>query len=111
MWNGTDWPEGAYLIDQLRGKWEAPELIRKARDFYNARTSPDNRGFLTGMKIEDKASGIGLIQTLKSEGGISVVGIPRSKDKVERANGVLMAIESGRVHLPKNKPWIKEYRA
>ncbi|MGL4757305.1 MAG: phage terminase large subunit [Aeromonadaceae bacterium] len=107
---GNVWPEGIYLLDQIRGKWEAPELLRVAKKFHDKHVDPNNIGYLRGMRIEDKASGTGLIQTLPSL-GVSVTGIPRSKDKVSRANDVLHHVESGRVHLPKNKPWLAEYRA
>lgn len=100
----------AYLLDQLRGKWEAPELIREARDFYQKHISPINRGFLRGMKIEDKASGTGLIQTLRKE-GVAVIPIQRSIDKVTRAMDVLPQIEAGLVHIPEHKSWSKEYLA
>lgn len=100
----------AYLLDQLRGKWEAPELIREARDFYQKHISPINRGFLRGMKIEDKASGTGLIQTLRKE-GVAVIPIQRSIDKVTRAMDVLPQIEAGLVYIPEHKPWSKEYLA
>lgn len=100
----------AYLLDQLRGKWEAPELIREARNFYQKHISPTNRGFLRGMKIEDKASGTGLIQTLRKE-GVAVIPIQRSIDKVTRAMDVLPQIEAGLVHIPEHKSWSKEYLA
>lgn len=100
----------AYLLDQLRGKWEAPELIREARDFYQKHISPINRGFLRGMKIEDKASGTGLIQTLRKE-GVAVIPIQRSIDKVTRAMDVLPQIEAGLVHIPEHKSWSKDYLA
>lgn len=97
----------AYLLDLLRGKWEAPDLIRQARFFWEKHRDPTNRGYLQAMKIEDKASGTGLIQTLKTE-GVPVIGIPRSKDKYTRALDVLAQIESGLVHLPKHLAFTKE---
>ncbi|MGL4600264.1 MAG: phage terminase large subunit [Plesiomonas sp.] len=107
---GRVWPEGIYLLDQVRGKWEAPDLIRVAREFYNKCIDPTNRGYLQCIKIEDKSSGTGLIQTLRQE-GVSVIGIPRDRDKVSRANDVLYHVQAGRVHLPKHAPWVKAYRA
>lgn len=91
----------AYLLDQIRGKWEAPDLIKQARAFWDLHKSPINRGFVRGMKIEDKASGTGLIQTLKME-GVPVIPIQRSVDKFTRALDVLPQIEAGLVHLPKD---------
>ena len=60
------------------------------------------------MKIEDKASGTGLIQTLKME-GVPVIPIQRSVDKFTRALDVLPQIEAGLVHLPKDAPWMPAY--
>nr|DAM87584.1 MAG TPA: Large Terminase [Caudoviricetes sp.] len=98
----------AYLLDQIRGKWEAPELIKQARAFWDLHKSPINRGVVRGMKIEDKASGTGLIQTLKME-GVPVIPIQRSVDKFTRALDVLPQIEAGLVHLPKDAPWMPAY--
>ena len=100
----------AYLLDSIRGKWEAPELIRQARSFWEKHRDPTNRGFLQSMKIEDKASGTGLIQTLKME-GVPVIGIPRSKDKYTRALDVLAQIEAGLVHLPKHRDFTRDLLA
>ena len=59
------------------------------------------------MKIEDKSSGTGLIQTLKAE-GVPVIGIPRSTDKFTRAQNVLAQIEAGLVHLPRHLAFTKD---
>lgn len=93
----------AYLIDLIRGKWEAPELLIQVKAFWEKHSN------CIALKIEDKSSGTGLIQNLERETVIPVVGIPRSTDKVERANGVLAYTESGRVHLPKNKPFMSDF--
>jgi hypothetical protein len=55
---------GAYLIDMVRGKWEAPELLHIARAFWNKHKAVQNMGTLRSFKIEDKVSGTTLIQTL-----------------------------------------------
>lgn len=102
-------PNGqAYLIDQVRGKWEAPELLTQARAFWNKHRAQPN-GMLRAMKIEDKVSGTGLIQTLQREGGIPVIDIQRDKDKLTRAMDVIPTIESGNVFLPSNAEWLAEY--
>ena len=100
--------EGAiYLIDQVRGKWEAPELETNTRAFYNKHKNLDGC-ICSGMYIEDKASGIGLIQTLKRT-GIPIVGIPRSTDKITRMHCGTPLIESGNVYLPEDAPWLSDY--
>lgn len=100
----------AVLIDQIRGKWEAPELLAQARAFYAKHKAAPSTGKLRAMKVEDKASGTGLIQTLKRE-GVPVIAIQRNTDKVTRAMDVLPMIESGNVLLPEDAPWLSEYLA
>ncbi len=61
------------------------------------------------MKIEDKASGTGLIQDMRVEGQVLVEGIERTKDKYTRVLDVVGYIEAGKVHLPKNAPWLNDF--
>jgi predicted phage terminase large subunit-like protein len=96
-----------YLIDQLRGKWESPELRTNARAFWNKHRAVQN-GILRAFKVEDKVSGTGLIQELKRE-GIPMIGIPRGTDKVQRANDAAPSVEAGLVYLPENAPWLSDY--
>ncbi len=97
-----------YLIDQLRGKWEAPELEVNAKAFYNKHRSLDGC-FCSAFNVEDKASGTGLIQALQRKGGIPINGIPRNTDKVFRSGSSTPSIEAGLVHLPENAPWLSDY--
>ena len=87
-------------LDMVRGKWEAPELIEQAQKVYDKWTSFFEACILSGFYIEDKASGTGLIQTLKRNSRIPVIPVPRNTDKGERLQGVLDYIASGRVCLP-----------
>lgn len=98
------------LIDQIRDKWQAPELLIHARAFWDKHKAVrgDGLGTLRGMRIEDKASGTGLIQTLQRE-GIPADGIQRSTDKVARANDAAPSIKSGLVMLPHAAPWLSDY--
>lgn len=99
----------AILIDQIRGKWEAPELLVQARAFWHKHLNLDASA-LRAMQVEDKASGTGLIQTLRRE-GVPVVPIQRNKDKVSRAMDAAPFIESGNVLLPIDAPWLSEFLA
>jgi predicted phage terminase large subunit-like protein len=102
----TVWGEaetGYYLIDIWKEKVEAPVLKQMAvsmyqRVYHNLRAS--------GVLIEDKASGQGLIQELKRETNMPVIPIQKGKgqDKVELANLVAPIIQSGRVFLPEGHP-------
>lgn len=96
-----------YLIDQVRGKWEAPQLMQVALSFWNKHASI-NAGTLRQMKIEDKASGTGLIQQLRQD-RIPVVPIQRNRDKITRSFDAAPSIEAGRVFLPSGEPWLNDY--
>lgn len=93
----------AVLIDQIRGKWEAPELLEKGRAFW-VRHRDQAGSALRGMYVEDKVSGTGLIQTLRRE-AIPVIPIQRNKDKVSRAYDAAPFIEAGNVLLPLDRPF------
>jgi len=102
----------AYLVDQIRGKWEAPELKVQAVAFWNKYRSATVKGVPpSALKIEDKSSGSSLIQELRRGTAIPVAGIPRDRDKVSRAHGAVPSIEAGNVLLPKHAPWLSDYLA
>lgn len=100
-----------YLIDMIRGKWEAPELRRRAIDFWNKHLNwgDIHSAALTRMKVEDKASGTGLVQDIKAVGGIPVSGIEREKDKLTRVMDVVGYMESGLVCIPECAPFVNDF--
>lgn len=102
----------AIMLDQIRGKWEAPELLTQARAFWAKHKAIQGLGSLRSFKIEDKVSGTGLIQTLKRE-GVPVIGIPRraGEDKVTRAMDAAPSIEAGLVMLPRQATWLSDFLA
>lgn len=96
---------GAYLIDQLRGRWEFPELMENAKAFWTKHSTP-TRGVTPAAEfwVEDKASGISLVQTIRRDQSIPArAWEPNDKiapDKVGRANQCTLPISAGRVYLP-----------
>ena len=102
-----------YLLDMTRGKWEAPELKRRAIAFWSKHKTADpmKMGELREFKVEDKASGTGLIQELKWPSMIPIVGIERTKDKYTRVLDVLGYIEAGSVMLPEDAPFTNDFVA
>jgi predicted phage terminase large subunit-like protein len=109
-----------YLLDQMRGKWKAPELESNARTFWGKHKviNRDNNlklGNLRCMKIEDKASGTGLIQSLQVGGpgkvAIPVEPIPRERDKYTRGMDAAPAFNSGLVYLPRKAQWLGAYES
>lgn len=97
-----------YLIDMIRGKWEADELKRRAIAFWNSCKYLKN-GPLRHMAIEDKASGTGLIQSIRKDALCPVRAIQRDKDKYTRLMDTQGFIESGYIKLPSDKPFINDF--
>ncbi|MGV4308238.1 phage terminase large subunit [Citrobacter portucalensis] len=97
-----------YLIDMIRGKWEADELKRRAIAFWNSCKQLKN-GPLRHMAIEDKASGTGLIQSIRKDALCPVKAIQRDKDKYTRLMDTQGFIESGYIKLPTDKPFINDF--
>src|SRR5665213_177562 len=100
-----------YLLDQLRGKFEAPELENRAIAFWNKQkgASVETLGQLRRMVVEDKASGTGLIQKIKTMNQIPVLGVERTKDKLTRVMDVVGYIESGVVSIPLDAPFTNDF--
>ena len=60
--------------------------------------------------VEEKGSGQSLLQSLKEETSLPVVGVTPDTDKVSRAHGVSALFESGRVFFPRDEPWMPTFR-
>lgn len=90
--------ERIYILDVYRQKHELPALTRKviehARHF-NASV----------VLIEEKGSGIGLLQQLKTNRFYDGHAFIPKGDKDSRFRGVTPMIEQHRVHLPDKAPW------
>lgn len=97
-----------YLIDMIRGKWEADELKRRAVAFWNSCKSIRN-GSLRHMAVEDKASGTGLIQSIRKDALCPIKAIQRDKDKYTRLMDTQGFIESGYIKLPTDKPFVSDF--
>ena len=106
---GTD--KKIYLLDQIRGKWIAPDLKRQAIAFWAKHNAIENLGQLRTMLVEDKSSGTGLIQDLTFSKDIPVKGVERNKDKLTRLMDVLSYIETGFVCIPASAPFTIDFIA
>jgi predicted phage terminase large subunit-like protein len=105
---GTGIDGQAVLLDQVRGRWEAPELLAHARAFWAKHKAVELMGALRGFFVEDAVSGTGLIQTLRRE-GIPMIGVRRATDKVTRAMDAVPFVASGLVYLPEGAPWLSDF--
>lgn len=104
-----------YLLDLIKGKWEAPELEAKCIAFWNKHndklTIPVEKfGQLRQLVVEDKASGTGLIQKIRLLNQIPVKAVERSIDKLTRVMDIVAYID-GRVFLPQDAPFTSDFVA
>lgn len=99
-----------YLVDQMRGKWEAPDLRQALSNFVSKhyRTNVTHSS-IRYIKIEDKASGTGLIQDLSRSLPVPILPIPRTVDKLTRAMDAAPFLESKRVFLPQGKDFVLDF--
>lgn len=96
-----------YLIEQRRGKWEAPELEAELIDFEKkSRATSQSDGILRKIIIEKKASGIGLIQSASRVMRTPVEPYVPDNDKLTRVMSALPQIKAGNVVLPESAPWL-----
>lgn len=96
-----------FVLHIERGKWEAHELRQKAAELWGRFEFYGRRLGVTKLKVEDKASGTGLIQDCRNgieyqyqTVKISAEEIRRTNDKVARMNASIAQIASGNVLLP-----------
>lgn len=101
MVGGISQDNKLHVLDVVRGKWEAPELKRKCKELWNKWQTGET--FCSGLYVEDKASGTGLIQEIKTECSIPIIPIEADKDKLTRLESVLAHIEAGNVLLPESE--------
>lgn len=102
---GVDDTRSMFLLDQIKGKWEFPELLKQAKAFWIKHSTKQKHSTpATRFLIEDKASGISLIQTLITDGTPVIPWEPdadqTSTDKVGRVNQCAVPLASGRIFIP-----------
>lgn len=101
-----------YLLDMIRGRWEAPELQKRCIAFWAKAKARDIEQFgqLRKLKVEDKSSGTGLIQTLRLPPyNIPIEPIERNKDKLTRVMDALPYIECGQVCIPAEASYTNDF--
>lgn len=93
-----------YLLNIWRDRVEYPMLVQVVRELARD-VRPD------AILIEDKGSGTGLIQDLRSgEEGFPVIAYdPGVYDKVVRLHVQSYKIRGGQVMLPPAAPWLEEF--
>lgn len=91
---------GLYLLDLLHGKFEAPELENVFLALYNKWNKRIQGRAITSIYIEDKASGTGLIQSLRKKNSLPILPIIPEADKRTRVLDAIPQIATGNVYLP-----------
>lgn len=92
-----------YLADVQHGKWEYPELRKRAFELAE-RDNPD------AILVEDKASGQSLIQEMQLAGlPVIPIKIKPGEDKETRARTTAAMVESGLIFLPEYAPWLQRF--
>jgi predicted phage terminase large subunit-like protein len=95
-----------YVLDVIRERLEYPELRRKVITLHQKwRCVCDGYSLL----IEDKGSGMGLIQDLKRE-HIHAIPVKPEGDKIMRMYNQSGQIEAGAVLLPRRAAWLEDFR-
>jgi predicted phage terminase large subunit-like protein len=104
LYCGVGEDDNLYIIDVCRGKWEAWQLEQKALECWALWKPWDIKrpAVLRYMKVEDKSSGTGLIQTIRKKGAIPIVEVPRGPEanKLTRCMDIQPWVKAGRVRLP-----------
>lgn len=90
-----------HLLDMVRGKFEAPDLEKVFVNFWQKWRNGDGmrRPRVGAVYVEDKASGIGLIQAVRRR-GVPVLGMRPTRDKYTRALEAVPTIAAGLLKLP-----------
>jgi predicted phage terminase large subunit-like protein len=98
--------ETAYVLDVVRNRLEYPDLKRKVIEVYrNWRNACDQ----CELVIENKGSGMALIQELKRD-DIHAIAVDPQGEKIMRMNAQTARIEAGSLLLPCRASWLDEFR-
>ena len=98
--------ENAYVLDVRRDRLEFPDLRRKVIEVHHRWRSVTSS---YALLIENKGSGMSLIQDLMRE-GIRAIEVKPEGDKIMRMNAHTAKIEAGYVHIPRRASWLDEFR-
>lgn len=92
--------DNCYLVELKRGKYDFPHLLRAALQL---------KQLFPGAStlIEDRGSGISLLQELRHSGA-HAIGIKTDQDKVTRLYTAQPMFESGSVFFPRDVEWVQD---
>ena len=91
-----------HILQMVHQKLEYPELKQAAISLYNSYQTGETKA--SAIYIENKASGVQLIQDFKKS-GLPITGIEVTKDKLARVEEILEYLANGLVLLPNNETY------
>jgi len=91
-----------YLLHVERGHWSVLEMQKRI-------TALASQWEATHIIIEDTASGMGLIQLLKEQTQLPVIGQHSTDNKETRLSRHEGRFEAGRIVLPTEAPWLADF--
>lgn len=91
-----------YIIDIIRGHFDYPKLKQILIDAAKKWKAHE-------ILVEEKASGIQLLQELKQQELLPLIGIKPKADKLHRLNLVLPLIEARKISLPYYASWLADF--
>jgi predicted phage terminase large subunit-like protein len=91
-----------YLLHVERGHWSVLEMQKRI-------TALASQWEATHIIIEDTASGMGLIQLLKEQTQLPVIGQHSTDNKETRLTRHEGRFEAGRILLPTEAPWLADF--
>jgi predicted phage terminase large subunit-like protein len=93
-----------HLLHVARGHWTVLQMQNQITAL-TEQWKPDL------VLVEDTSSGMGLIQLLKEQSSLSVVGRHPKDDKESRMSCHQGRFEAGRVRLPVEAPWLADFES
>ena len=87
-------------------------VYRHRLEFHELRKAVEQQAEVHGaheVLVENKGSGISLIQDLRASGFGLVRGVQVTTDKQTRMRSQTLIIENGFVHIPESAPWLEEF--
>ena len=91
-----------HILQMVHQKLEYPELKQAAISLYNSYQTGGTKA--SAIYIENKASGVQLIQDFKKS-GLPITGIDVTKDKLARVEEILEYLANGLVLLPNSETY------
>lgn len=97
-------PTRYVLLDQIRGKWDAPTTAKRVQEFAKVSGA-------FGVFVEDKANGPAIVSMLRGVLPGVKEWSPGRSSKEERAAAVAYLFEAGSVLVPPDSaaPWLEAY--